>query len=108
MNYRKAIYLGLLLIVLSLGLAACQEAEPCPECPEATPCPELLAAEPCPECEVCPEVLVAEVPFEAQWVSSGHADATAEAFRHWDEDGAVEFWLRHLPLSHRLPGLSGC
>jgi hypothetical protein len=90
MNYRKAIYLGLLLIVLALGLAACQDAEPCPECPVATPCPELPAAEPCPECEVCPEVLVAEVPFEAQWASSGHADATAEAFRHWDEDGAVE------------------
>jgi len=24
--------------------------------------------------------------FEAQWKSSGHADATAEAFVHWDED----------------------
>ena len=27
-----------------------------------------------------------EIPFEAQWASSGHADATAEAFIHWDED----------------------
>ncbi|MEE8594011.1 MAG: cytochrome c3 family protein, partial [Candidatus Bipolaricaulota bacterium] len=27
-----------------------------------------------------------EIPFEAQWTSSGHADATAEAFIHWDED----------------------
>jgi len=27
-----------------------------------------------------------EIPFEAQWMSSGHADATAEAFIHWDED----------------------
>ena len=29
---------------------------------------------------------VAEVPFAAMWVASGHADAGAEAFIHWDED----------------------
>jgi hypothetical protein len=28
-------------------------------------------------------------PFLDEWEGSGHADATAEAFRHWDEDGAV-------------------
>ena len=27
-----------------------------------------------------------EVPYEALWAGSGHADAAAEAFRHWDED----------------------
>ena len=27
-----------------------------------------------------------EVPFEEMWASSGHADASAEAFRRWDED----------------------
>jgi len=27
-----------------------------------------------------------EIPFLAAWEGSGHADATAEAFRHWDED----------------------
>ncbi len=27
-----------------------------------------------------------EVPFQEQWASSGHADASAEAFTHWDED----------------------
>ncbi|MGB2984033.1 MAG: cytochrome c3 family protein [Candidatus Bipolaricaulia bacterium] len=27
-----------------------------------------------------------EIPFEALWASSGHADAEAEAFIHWDED----------------------
>ena len=31
-----------------------------------------------------------EIPFEAQWASSGHADATAEAFIHWDEDEPAE------------------
>ncbi len=87
---KKIIVFGLLLVLLALGLTACQASEPCPDCPEAEPCPELPAAEPCPECEVCPDPLVAEVPFEAQWAASGHADATAEAFRHWDEDGTVE------------------
>jgi len=90
MHIKKLIYLGLLLIVLALALVACQEAEPCPECPVATPCPEQPEAVPCPECEACPEPLVAEIPNEALWAASGHADATAEAFRHWDEDGAVE------------------
>jgi hypothetical protein len=27
-----------------------------------------------------------EVPYEELWASSGHADASAEAFRHWDGD----------------------
>jgi hypothetical protein len=29
---------------------------------------------------------VAQIPFAEKWVASGHADAEAEAFRHWDED----------------------
>ena len=31
-----------------------------------------------------------EIPFEELWASSGHADAEAEAFRHWDEDDPKE------------------
>jgi hypothetical protein len=43
------------------------------------------------EVEVTPEVMEPEeplfaVPFESLWASSGHADASAEAFVHWDED----------------------
>ncbi len=30
-----------------------------------------------------------QVPYVAAWRSSGHADVTSEAFRHWDEDGMV-------------------
>jgi hypothetical protein len=30
------------------------------------------------------------VPFEELWAESGHADASAEAFRHWDEDEPAE------------------
>jgi len=73
--------LALLLGVVTF-LAACGTSEP------ATPCPELE----CPDCpEVsCPEPVVADVPYEELWVSSGHADAEAEAFRHWDEDDPQE------------------
>jgi len=31
-----------------------------------------------------------EAPFEADWASSGHADKTAEAFIHWNEDDPAE------------------
>ena len=30
-----------------------------------------------------------EIPFIEQWSASAHANAKAEAFRHWDKDGAV-------------------
>jgi len=33
--------------------------------------------------------IFAEIPFEAEWASSGHADATSEAFIHWDDDGEI-------------------
>jgi hypothetical protein len=84
--YKLSFPISLPLLLL-LCLAACQSNEPCPECPVPVPCP---SAEPCPECEVCFEPLVADVPFEAQWAASGHADPDAVAFRHWDEDGIVE------------------
>lgn len=31
-----------------------------------------------------------EIPFLEEWTSSGHADATAEAFVHWDEETPAE------------------
>jgi mono/diheme cytochrome c family protein len=77
-----------LLLGAAVVLTACggEAATPCPEveCPE---CPEVE----CPECPeaVCPEPAV-EVPFEDLWASSGHADAEAEAFVHWDEDDPAE------------------
>ena len=36
------------------------------------------------------QAFAVEVPFEAEWASSGHADATAEAFVHWDADDPPE------------------
>ena len=43
------------------------------------------------EVEVAPEMPPGpEVPFLEMWAGSGHADAEAEAFRHWDEDDPQE------------------
>jgi len=91
MNYKKYLFIGLLLIGLGLAVAACSTpATPCPECaacPEAPACPTAPA---CPEAPACPTPVVEVVPFEEEWVNSGHADATAEAFRHWDADSPQE------------------
>jgi hypothetical protein len=100
------VVVGLLLVGLILvGCGA--TPEPCPECPEcpecpAAECPECPAVEPCPECPAvecpdcpaCPEPEGGEAamgcPFEEQWAESAHANAEAEAFRHWDEDDPKE------------------
>jgi hypothetical protein len=34
--------------------------------------------------------LFVDIPFETDWANSGHADATAEAFVHWDMDDPPE------------------
>jgi hypothetical protein len=85
---------GLLLVALTLVLAACStpavEATPCPTgepCPTCPTCPE---AEPCPEAAPCPEPVVKDVPFQELWANSSHNDAEAEAFVHWDEEDPAE------------------
>ena len=73
-----------LLLLGSVALASCAGPTPTPE-PTATPTeapPEVPTPAP-------PEVAL-EIPFEDEWASSGHADAEAEAFRHWDEDDPPE------------------
>ncbi len=89
MHSRKLPLFVLLFMVVAIALAACSTATEPPPVQEPEPCPTLPAPEVCPECEVpeipeCPAPV--ERPFEAQWKSSGHADAAAEAFVHWDED----------------------
>jgi hypothetical protein len=116
LQWKRYLFLGLLLS-LPLLLLACSdeggsttetvtetvtrvvEVEVAAECPE----PEQVS---CPECPECPEPeapAVAVVPFEALWLGSPHADATAEAFIHWDEDDPAE-----VPTScakcHSTPG----
>ena len=44
-----------------------------------------------------------EVPYEELWAGSGHADAMAEAFVHWDEDDPAEIPER-CAKCHSTPG----
>ncbi len=99
---RIIIVLGFLLL-FSLALAACADEEPT----EVTRVVEVPGADvevtrevevPGPEVEVTrvvevmvePEGPDLTIPFEEQWASSAHADASAEAFVHWDEDDPAE------------------
>jgi hypothetical protein len=44
-----------------------------------------------------------EVPFKEQWAASAHADATAEAFRHWDEEDPAQI-PESCAKCHSAPG----
>lgn len=85
MKKQTRLFLVLVLFVaVALLVTACGGAnDTASDCPEPVPCPE------CEECPVAEESAGPEVPFLEAWQSSGHADSTAEAFRHWDEDDPV-------------------
>lgn len=89
----KYIYMGALMLLLALLLAACSQPTAATTQAPAEPCPTAAL---CPECPACPspeppaEPLVKEIPFEALWVASPHNDAESEAFIHWDEDDPAE------------------
>ena len=108
-KYRRLLLLA--LVALALALAACG-GSPAPNGDTATECPDVEVAD-CPECEACPEPEPVDtgpvdvVPFEEAWATSPHADDTAEAFRHWDEDDPAENPrpLRQVPQRVRLHGL---
>ncbi len=102
----KKIFLIGVLVLLALTLAACSS----PSTPEAVPCP---SAAPCPTCpppseaqpeaQTCPEPVVETVPYQEAWLASGHADAGAAAFTHWNEENPAE-----IPVTcakcHSTPG----
>ncbi len=73
---RTSLLIGLILVGAALVLVACgggaPTEEPAPVEPTEAPVPELV------------------VPYEEAWASSPHADASAEAFRHWDEEDPAE------------------
>ena len=91
MHSKKLIIMGLTLVAISLVLFACSKptetAKPAPVV-EATKCPSVTCPEqkPCPTSApaTCPEPLVKDVPNQDAWATSGHNDAKAAAFTHWD------------------------
>ncbi|GAB4478859.1 MAG: hypothetical protein Kow00124_23730 [Anaerolineae bacterium] len=86
--------LGLILLLLAACATPAEETTaPAVECPEP---------EPCPACPECPAEGV-EAPFEALWAASPHADAEAEAFRHWDEEDPAEVPVE-CAKCHSTPG----
>jgi hypothetical protein len=85
MNYKKYLFVGLLLIGLALAIAACSSPTTPPTVvPTVQSCPAIPTAAPCPTQAPVPTPVVLVPEIEAQWTGSGHADSTAEAFRHWD------------------------
>ncbi len=95
--------IGGLLVLGSVVFAAC--AGPTPE-PTAVP-PEVTTEEPAEaspeEVAEAPAEAALDIPFEAEWASSGHADASAEAFIHWDEDDPAEVGIS-CAKCHSTPG----
>lgn len=74
--------IGLIFIVVACTpQAPAATAEP-PKCPATTPCP-AQPAQPTAGTGV-------EAPFTAVWQASGHADAKAAAFTHWNEEDPKE------------------
>lgn len=79
---KPILILGLALLFGAV-LAACGG----PATPEATSQPPTPA---CPEVTPCPTQDVASIPFYERWAQSGHAQADAEAFTHWNQESPPE------------------
>ena len=76
MTLKKILILLGLVIVAAAVLAACGAPQ--------------QATTPAPTEAPVPTQAPVEVPFEAAWRGSGHADTAAEAFTHWNEDDPAE------------------
>ncbi|HSH00869.1 MAG TPA: hypothetical protein VLL52_00025 [Anaerolineae bacterium] len=98
MNIRHKPYVWLLSLFLLLFLAACGQEDPVTVTREVevevtreveVPGPEVVVTEVI-TVEVMMEPEIPVIPFAAQWLSSAHADASAQAFVHWNEDDPAE------------------
>ena len=110
MKYKLSFVVVFGLLLAGFVLVACGAATtpaPCPECPKTAECPAAPTAAACPECPkaeacptaaacpTCPEVtagggVTATCPYGEAWSTSAHADKSAEAFNHWNEDDPAE------------------
>lgn len=76
--------IGALLVALSMIVAACSDDD----AETTTTAASVDTTEATATTTTVPEVMepAVEIPFLALWEASGHNDADAAAFRHWDED----------------------
>ena len=74
---------GAIFISLLLVLVACTSSEDTTTTTGVSSSPETTVPDALPPEVMEPELMV---PFLAAWEGSGHADASAEAFVHWNED----------------------
>ena len=105
--------IGLLLLIIGI-LASCSQepvevtrvqtetVEVTVEVPVEVPGPEV-EVEVTRVVEVIVEPDVPVIPYEAQWLGSAHADASAEAFIHWDEDDPAQI-PESCAKCHSTPG----
>jgi len=80
--------IGAMLVSLTLVVAACSDDDGADS--TTTAAPVTTTAAPATTTTTLAEPVVVEpaveIPFLALWEASGHNDADAEAFRHWDGD----------------------
>jgi hypothetical protein len=81
---KKILLFSVMLIGIGLLLAACSSATPAPTAEPTKPAQQPTKP---PEPTAVPVSVEAPlvVPFEDVFKASGHADKTAEAFKHWDD-----------------------
>jgi hypothetical protein len=89
----KYILIGAFLLLAALALAACGGQTNTVQETQAPQPQQTLAPVACPTAAPCPTpepALVQNVPFDEEWAASPHADASAEAFVHWNEEDPAE------------------
>jgi polar amino acid transport system substrate-binding protein len=91
-----------IMVVLSLGLAACGPTPECPDCPECPPAPECPECPPAPECPECPEAGVptdlggreVRIAIENAYPPFNYIDAATNEAVGWDYDVGREICKR--------------
>lgn len=73
------------VLILMAVLVGCQSQTPTATAGEPTAVPQT-----CPTPEACPPDLSGEIPFWQKWQASGHANAEAAAFTHWNTEEPPE------------------
>ena len=92
---KRFLFLASVVVMLCIGLVVTFGTAEAAQTPKAAaiPAQEAGATEP----------VSVTVPFLEDWMGSGHADVTAEAFNHWNEDDPAEIPVE-CAKCHSTPG----